>query len=129
MAEASINVEVFPGITPTGIYASVYIGDSEDPIQVEECWQNIIDTEIDSYVVPNKERPIVVDRLVGADGVQEAMDTVTMLRDVADRLEAALKERPIFIRDEWVSQSSGDDLSEFCVTYEEYLNKILGYGE
>ena len=129
MAKASINVEVFPGITPTGICASVYIGDSKDPIQVEECWQNVIDTEIDYHVVPNEERPIVVDRLVGTDGVQEAMDTVNMLRDVADRLEAALKERPIFIRDEWVSQSSGDDLSKFYVTYEEYLNKILGYGE
>ena len=129
MAKASINVEVFPGITPTGIYASVYIGDSEDPIQVEECWQNVIDTEIDYHVVPNEERPIVVDRLVGTDGVQEAMDTVNMLRDVADRLEAALKERPIFIRDEWVSQSSGDDFSGVYVTYEEYLNKILGYGE
>jgi hypothetical protein len=129
MAKATIEVEAFPGINPEGIYASVYIGDSEECIQVEECWQNVIDTEIDYHVIPNEDRPIVVDRHSGSDGVQSVMDTVNMLRDVADRLEAALKERPIFIRDEWTDGGSKEHISKYSVSYEEYLNKILGYGE
>ena len=133
MARTTIDVDVYPGISPEGVFASVYIGESQDdPIQVEECWENILETEIEYVTVPNAEKPIVVSS--SNDGVQSIQETVEMFRDLADRLEAKMREHPIFLRDKWVEASNpetgeGRPASDFYVNYEDYLNYKLGYGE
>ena len=131
MARTTIDVDVYPGISPEGVYASVYIGDSQDdPIQVEECWENILETEIEYATVPNAARPIVVSS--ATDGVKDLYDTVDMLRNLADRLEEKIKERPIFLRDKWTEATdpetgAGRPAEDFYVTYDEYLSSVLGY--
>lgn len=133
MPRATIEIEAFPCISPEGVYATVYIGDAGEPsLEVTECWENILENEIDYHTVPNGDKPIVVSS--GNDGVQSIQETVEMFRDLADRLESKMREHPIFLRDKWVEASNpetgeGQPASNFYVNYEDYLNYKLGYGE
>ena len=136
MPKAELELDVFPGIDTEGVYATLYVGDSSEPaLEVRESWEDLLEREIDYHTVPNSDRPIVVD--IDSDSVQEIQNMAEMFRDLADRLEAKMRERPIFLRDKWMATIGGNDkipfngtpISDFYVNYEEYLNYKLGYGE
>lgn len=132
MPKAELELDVFPGIDTEGVYATLYVGDSSEPeLEVSESWEDLLEREIDYHTVPNSDRPLVVD--IGNDSIQEIQNMAEMFRDLADRLEAKMRERPIFLRDKWVktvgSALNGAPTSDFYVSYEEYLNYKLGYGE
>ena len=133
MPKAELELDVFPGIDTEGVYATLYVGDSSEPeLEVSESWEDLLEREIDYHTVPNSDRPLVVD--IGNDSIQEIQNMAEMFRDLADRLEAKMRERPIFLRDKWVKSVgqatlNGAPTSDFYVSYEEYLNYKLGYGE
>jgi hypothetical protein len=120
----SVELDVYPYIDMRGIGTSVYIGDqSDDPIEVIESWENILQAEIDRETVPNAERPIVVSS--ANNGIDEIMNTVKLFRRLADQLEAKIADRPIFMRDKWVAETddvygSGKPTQDFYITYDEY---------
>ena len=133
MPKAEIELDIYPGMDTEGVYATLYVGDSSEPaLEVRESWEDLLEREIDYHTVPNSDRPIVVD--IDSDSVQEILDMAEMFRDLADRLEAKMRERPIFLRDKWMETIgqgalNGVPTSDFYVNYEEYLNYKLGYGE
>lgn len=127
MAKLDINAELFTSITTEGVHASLYIGEGGDPsIEETVSWEEILEQEIELGVIPNSDKPFVVDFDDQNDAVAEAMMMVETFRDLADRLEAKIMERPVFLRHCW---KQGDklgnpsDIKDYYVTFEDYLQE------
>lgn len=131
MARTMIEIDVFNGMAPNGIYSSIYIGENAgDPIEVTTEWDEIIETEIEMHCIPNG-GPFVVD--THTNSVRDLMDMAAKYRWVADQLEASLVERKILLRDKWMESNNGEiDISnakDFEVDYAGYLEYLNEKGE
>jgi hypothetical protein len=129
MAKIKIDAEIFASISNEGIHSSLFVGDAGDPaIEETVSWEEILEQEIELGVIPNSDKPFVVDFDEQNDAVAEAMMMVKTFRDLADRLEAKIMERPVFLRHCW---KQGDklgvpsDIKDYYVTFEDYLQEKL----
>ena len=126
MAKIKIDAEIFASISNEGIHSSLFVGDAGDPaIEETVSWEEILEQMIDMVVVPNSDRPLVVDFENGTDSVEETMNLVELFRDLADRLEAKVLERPIFMRHCWTQDADDRGAADFYVNFEDYLEEKI----
>lgn len=127
MPTTTIDIDVYPNLDLGGISTSVYLGETDEPVEVQVPWEQIIETEMEYHCVPYG-GPIVVSRRTGCDGVATLYEMIEKLRDVANQLEANVKERGILLRDKWEDVNNEAEVSrdDFVVDYAEYLNYIMG---
>ena len=88
-------------------------------------WEEILEQEIELGVIPNSDKPFVVYFDEQNDAVAEAMMMVKTFRDLADRLEAKVLERPIFMRHCWTQDADDRDAADFYVNFEDYLEEKI----
>ena len=130
MGSTTLSVDTYTSLTLEGIETSVFIGADDDASLVSvEYWEDILENVIGVHCLNGTDAPIVAD--IGdeefGNGIDEVLNTIESLRDAADRLEAKLKERQVFLRDQWVFAKNVTtdpvDKSDFYVTFDEYMGE------
>ena len=130
MTKKTFEIDVYNGLDCDGIYSAVYLGETDDdPIEVRTSWDEIIAAEIEMHTVPFGGPFTVGD---GHDSIQEIMKMAQDLRNVADKMDAAVNERGILLRDELMAEAqeknlaySDIDREKYTVDYAGYLNYIM----
>jgi hypothetical protein len=130
MGSTTLSVDTYTSLTLEGIETSVFIGTDDDASLVSvEYWEDILENVICVHCLSGTDGPIVAD--IGdeefGNGIDEVLNTIESLRDAADRLEAKLKERQVFLRDQWefAKNVTTDPVekSDFYVTFDEYMGE------
>ena len=128
VSKTTIEIDVYAGIEPAGLYSAVYFGDAEDPVESRISWEEVIESEIEMHTVP-RNGPYVYSPRYGSDGVKDLFGIINKLREVADVLESSLDERGILFRDEFDDACEGYFVNprrdEFVFKYEDYIKKLL----
>lgn len=128
MSKMTIEIDVYSGIEPEGVYSAIYFGDGDDPIEERMTWEEIITQEVEMHTIPSS-GPFVYSKRTGSDGVKDIFEMINKLREVADTLEASIDERGILFRDELEDANNGSfdntRRDEFVVKYEDYIKKLL----
>jgi len=128
VSKMTIEIDVYGGLEPEGVYSAIYFGDNDDPIEERMTWDEIITQEIEMHTIPTN-GPFVYSKRTGSDGVRDMFQMINKLREVADTLEASIDERGILFRDEFEDASNGSfdntRRHEFVVRYEDYIKKLL----
>lgn len=124
LKKVSIEIDVFNGLDTNGIYSSVYIGESDDPIEVSTNWDEILENEIEMHCVPHG-GPFVVSSV--SDSVQEIMRQAQQLREVADKMDAAVNERGVLLRDELLREAEEKNLAYMDIDRNKYVVDYVGY--
>jgi len=130
MAKKMLEIDVYNGLDNDGIYSAVYLGETDDdPIEVKTTWDEVIAAEIEMHCVPF-DGPFTVGN--GHDSVQDIMRVAQNLRNAADKMDAAVNERGILLRDELMAEAqknnvaySDIDREKYTVDYAGYLNYIM----